>query len=98
MRKPILGLMLITAAPVEAAPMYDPTSMTCQRVHATLSQSGAAILQYTSRSGLPIYNRYVANQSYCYGGPIVRQSVPTRDTAACPVIACSDRRSRGSNR
>ncbi|MDI7865067.1 hypothetical protein MRS76_24425 [Rhizobiaceae bacterium n13] len=99
MRKRILGLMLVMASPAAAAPpTYDPTSLTCQGVRSVLAQNGAAILQYTSRSGLPIYNRYVANQSYCWGGPMVWRSVPTRDNPACPVAACSDRRSRGSNR
>jgi hypothetical protein len=73
--------------------------MTCSEVREALQRDGVAVLYRKSgRSGVPLYDRYVANQSYCQAGQeVVSEEVPTADTDSCRVPKCLDR-SRFGNR
>ena len=94
----ILALM-----PVEASAIvrYMVQDMTCAEVQDSVSRDGVAILyRKAGSSGVPLYDRYVANQSYCQSGQdTIRESVPTADTQSCRVSKCLDaNRFGGSNR
>jgi hypothetical protein len=58
-------------------------------VHAIVQSEGAAILRYHGRSGMTLYDRYVAGRRYCQGSETTETvGVPTADSRACPVEHC----------
>jgi hypothetical protein len=76
---------------VEAISRYNPTSMTCSQVKATVKAKGAVILRWQSPRdpSLPLFGRYVANVHYCSAGEIVDlKFVPASDTRSCGVLTC----------
>lgn len=61
----------------------------CSAIRATLIREGAAILRYTSKRGLPLYDRYVSSSLMCESPSVgVWARVPARDTKSCRVIRC----------
>ena len=102
MKKYVMAAIL-ALMPVEASAIvrYMVQDMTCAEVQDSVSRDGVAILYRKAGSnGVPIYDRYVANQSYCQAGEdTIRESVPTADTQSCRVSKCLDaNRFGGSNR
>lgn len=93
MKRLVIGLAL-TLLPVEAFAIvrYMVQGMTCAEVQSSVERDGVAILyQKAGSAGVPLYDRYVANQSYCQGGQsTIRESVPTADTKSCRVSKCID--------
>lgn len=84
----LLG-MVATTTPASAISRVETTRTDCAAIRATLIKEGAAILRYTSKNGLPIYDRYVSSSLMCQSPEIgVWASVPARDTSSCRVIAC----------
>ena len=81
---------ILVPASAHAISRYVSTSMTCQKVQATISQQGAVILQYKSaRTGNLLYDRYVQDRRFCAGGETTDwASVPTKDKKSCRVIRC----------
>lgn len=87
-----LSLSLVSADAL-AISRYNSQSMTCDSIQATIQREGSAILRYASTStpGLPLYDRYVANGTYCgYGESAETSSVPASDTPSCLVLACKE--------
>ena len=93
---------LIALAPVEASAIvrYMVQDMTCAEVQESVSRDGVAILYRKAGSaGVPLYDRYVANQSFCQAGQdTIKESVPTADTQNCRVSKCLDESRFGGNR
>lgn len=84
------GLCVIAGQAV-AISRHDPTRMSCDRVHALVANEGAVILRYRSsrNPSLTLYDRYVANDSFCNMGEVLdRTYVPSADARACPVFKC----------
>ena len=90
MRRIALALpLLLAAADASAISRYNIDDMSCARVQEIIRSEGAAILRYRGRSGLTLYDRYVASRRYCQGSEITDSvSVPTADTRSCPVNRC----------
>ncbi|WP_367714971.1 hypothetical protein AB2N04_13655 [Nitratireductor sp. GISD-1A_MAKvit] len=87
---PVLAALII-ASPAEAISRYTSTAMSCTEAQARIASEGAAIMRYQSRRtpGLPLYDRYVANERLCPPGHTgTRDHIPTADRAACPVLRC----------
>jgi hypothetical protein len=85
-----LGLCLI-AADAQAISRYDPTRMSCDRVHDTVAAHGAVLLRYRSprNPSLTLYDRYIASSRFCdMGEYAARSSVPSADLDHCPVYRC----------
>lgn len=99
MKRVLIGLVL-ALMPVEAFAIvrYMVQGMTCSEVQASVERDGVAILyQKAGNAGVPLYDRYVANQSFCQGGQsMIRESVPTADTKSCRVSKCIDENRFGS--
>lgn len=77
------------AGPANAISRIETTATDCSDIRASLIREGAAILRYTSKRGLPIYDRYVSSSLMCSSPSVgVWASVPARDTNSCRVIAC----------
>ena len=94
---------ILALAPVEASAIvrYMVQDMTCAEVQNSVSRDGVAILyRRASSNGVPLYDRYVANQSFCESGQdAIKESVPTADTQSCRIAKCLDaNRFGGSNR
>jgi hypothetical protein len=94
---------ILALAPVEASALvrYMVQDMTCAEVQNSVSRDGVAILyRKAGTGGVPIYDRYVANESFCQGGQnAIKESVPTADTQSCRIAKCLDaNRFGGSNR
>lgn len=90
----ILLALSVALVPLEAWAIvrYMVQDMTCAEVKNALERDGVAVLyRQTGRSGVPLYDRYVANQSFCQAGQeTLAQSVPTADTNSCRVSKCID--------
>ena len=102
MKRLILAAIAVLV-PVEASAIvrYIVQDMTCVEVQDSVNRDGVAILyRKAGKSGVPIYDRYVANESFCQGGQkAIKESVPTADTQTCRVSKCMDEsRFGGSNR
>ena len=55
-------------------------------------------LSQGGQSGVPLYDRYVANESFCQGGQdAIKESVPTADTQSCRISKCVDESRFGGN-
>lgn len=84
-----LTALMMATMPAAAISRIETTRTDCADIRATLVREGAAILRYTSKRGLPIYDRYVSDSLYCPGRETgVWASVPARDTNRCRVISC----------
>ncbi len=90
MRKIALVLaLLLVATQAWAISRRNIAGMSCDSVQALVQSEGAVLLQYRSKSGLPLYDRYVVDRSYCGPAEVTnRTSVPTTDRKACPVRNC----------
>ncbi len=87
-----LSLSLVPAAAL-AISRYNSQTMTCDSIRAAINREGAAILRYSSARtpGLPLYDRYVADGSFCsYGEYAEAAWIPARDTGSCPVLVCKE--------
>lgn len=94
---------ILALAPIEASAIvrYMVQDMTCAEVQNSVDRDGVAILyRQAGKSGIPLYDRYVANGSFCQAGQdTIKESVPTADTQNCRVSKCLDgTRFGGSNR
>jgi hypothetical protein len=81
----------VFSADAHAISRYTSTSMSCERVKATIRQEGAAIMRYSStrNPGLQLYGRFVSNGRYCsWSEAAVSTSIPASDTRSCPVREC----------
>ena len=90
MRKLLLaGAMLLAAsAAASSEPAYSITNMSCSKVQATVEANGSVVLRWRSRSGMPLYGRYVSDRRFCWSGEIVTfASVPAADKS-CSVKKC----------
>ncbi len=78
-----------TVAPANAISRIETTKNDCSTIRSTLIREGAAILRYTSKRGLPLYDRYVSSSLMCQSPSVgVWARVPARDTNSCRVIRC----------
>lgn len=85
----VIGTSLMMVFPATAISRVETTKTDCAAIRGVLVREGAAILRYTSKKGLPIYDRYVSSSLSCPSFEVgVWASVPARDTKACRVIAC----------
>lgn len=100
MKKFVLAVLL-SLAPVEASAIvrYMVQDMTCAQVQQSVDRDGVAILyRKAGTAGVPLYDRYVANQSFCQAGQgAIKESVPTADTQNCRVSKCLDESRFGGN-
>lgn len=87
---PVALALLALAGPAAAQARPDSLTMTCNQARQLVASRGALILG----SGPHIYDRIVANQSFCpWPQHVERTFVPTRDTRNCFVgYVCRDGR------
>jgi hypothetical protein len=88
----LLGVSLLTGTQAQAISRYTSTGMSCAAVQDAISREGAAILRYPGRTGITLYDRYVASGRLCASGEFAKAStVPTSDLNNCPVRHCERR-------
>ncbi len=89
MRKLLLaGAMSLAGLPALADPVVTITAMSCAKVQSTVQSSGSVVLRWRSRSGMPLYGRYVSDRRYCMPGEVISfASVPAADKL-CNVKKC----------
>jgi hypothetical protein len=82
-----LALVPIAA---QAISRYNPTTMPCSAIQATVASQGAVILRWTQPPrNILRFDRYVAGNQFCDTEERVKlMSVPAADTPQCPVYAC----------
>ena len=87
MRKLLLaGAMVLAAFPAAADVAIG--NMRCAQVQSVVNSQGSVILRWRSRSGMPLYGRYVSDRRFCYSGEVVTFArVPAVDRS-CPVKKC----------
>ncbi|MBL8577047.1 MAG: hypothetical protein JNK47_07465 [Mesorhizobium sp.] len=82
------GLALL-ATEAQAISRYNSTSMSCDRVRATVRSEGAVLLRWRGKSGVQRYGRFVLDGRFCSAGERAEISyVPTKDRQSCPVREC----------
>ena len=75
--------------PANAISRIETTKHECSAIRASLIREGAAILRYTSKRGLPLYDRYVSSSLMCESPSVGKWArVPARYTNSCRVIRC----------
>lgn len=83
-----LSLLLVTFE-AQAISRYNSTSMSCNKIKATVRREGAVILRWQGRSGVPRYGRFVANNAFCEASTRAEWSyVPSSDKKSCAVYEC----------
>jgi hypothetical protein len=88
----VTTLCLTVSGPAHAISRYNSTGMNCAAVQTAIDREGAVVLRYPGRTGVTLYDRYVASVRQCFSGEYAKSStVPTRDTARCPVQHCEKR-------
>lgn len=89
MRKLLLaGVLVFATLPAMAEPAYTITNMSCSKVQAAVQTNGSVILRWQSKSGMPLYGRYVSDRRFCWSGEIITfSSVPAADKS-CNVKKC----------
>ena len=89
MRKLLLaGVLVFSALPAMADPAYTITNMSCSKVQSTVQANGSVILRWRSKSGMPLYGRYVSDRRFCWSGEVITfSSVPAADKS-CNVKKC----------
>ena len=100
----IAALALHASGAETAAAQSRPetTRMSCAAARALVTRQGAIVLGTGSslydRNAPPLYDRYVANKSFCQAGQgTILESVPTADTQSCRVSKCLDESRFGGN-
>lgn len=84
-------LLVLISSEALAIQRYTSTSMSCAKIQAAIRADGAAIMRYSSKSGVPLYGRYVSDVRYCDRGQILdRESIPASDTRNCRVMRCRE--------
>jgi hypothetical protein len=84
----LLGLLLV-ATEAQAISRYSATSLSCARIQAIAEAEGAALMRWVQPPDIQRYDRIVANRRFCFAGETtVPSTVPSADTAACPVYIC----------
>ncbi|MBB6464340.1 hypothetical protein HNQ96_000187 [Aminobacter lissarensis] len=86
----LAACLTLLAAEAQAVSRYVSTKMSCAQTQSVVRNQGAVILRWTSpTSGVPRYDRYVANDYFCSAGEEARRAyVPTADARSCPVYNC----------
>jgi hypothetical protein len=88
-----LGLSAVSFQ-AQAISRYETPGMSCDQVQAAVARDGVAILRYrsTRNPSLPLYDRYVANESFCPFDEYAQlATVPASDTGQCRVLKCKQR-------
>lgn len=81
--------LLLFAGEAHAISRYTTTGMNCAAIQAALQREGAAILQWRSARGLPLYGRFVSDRRYCQMEERAEIAhVPAAD-GSCPVRRCA---------
>ena len=81
--------LALLATEAQAISRYNSTSMTCDRIKATVRAEGAVILRWKSKSGIQRYGRFVADGRFCSWSERAETSyVPAKDRRSCPVREC----------
>jgi len=82
------GPLLFVAFAASADPSVTITNMSCSKVQAAVGANGSVILRWSSKSGMPLYGRYVSDRRFCRSGEIITfASVPAADKS-CNVKKC----------
>ncbi len=89
MKKLLLaGALLLPATAALADATVSITRMSCSQVQSAVQSNGSVILKWQSRSGVPLYGRYVSDRRFCRSGEIITfASVPAADKS-CSVKKC----------
>jgi hypothetical protein len=84
----LAACLLLATSAASADPAYTISNMSCVNVQATVTTNGSVILRWRSRSGMPLYGRYVSDRRFCKSGEIITfASVPASDRS-CNVKKC----------
>ncbi|MDQ6436462.1 hypothetical protein RB623_20630 [Mesorhizobium sp. LHD-90] len=85
----VAAALTLAAGDAFAISRYNSMGMSCAEAQARIDREGAVIMRYRSRSGVPLYGRYVSDGRFCEAStrPEFR-SIPTADTRYCDVLEC----------
>jgi hypothetical protein len=86
-----IAALSVASTDAHAIRRVNTENKSCAAVQDIVYSDGAAILRHTSKriAGLPLYDRYVANDSFCQFDQVTEwSSVPTADDPTCRVKHC----------
>lgn len=87
----VAAAMTCAAADALAMSTYNPTTMACADVKATIRVEGQVMLRWMSPTtpGVERYGRYVRDSSFCLTGERAKDTlVPAADRDSCRVALC----------
>jgi hypothetical protein len=80
--------MVFLAFGAQADPVVVISNMKCAAVQSAVQSNGSVVLRWRSKSGMPLYGRYVSDRRFCRPGEIINfASVPAADKS-CNVKKC----------
>ena len=82
------GLLLLVAFGASADPAFTITNMSCSAIQAAVRDNGSVILHWRSKSGAPLYGRYVSDRRFCRPGEIVNFASVRAADKSCNVKKC----------
>jgi hypothetical protein len=89
MRKLLFGCVVFGFASSAAAdPVHMIADMRCSAVQAAVQAEGSVILRWRSKSGMPLYGRYVSDRRFCHPGEIVSFASVPAGGRMCSVKKC----------
>ncbi len=87
----LICALTLMAFPAAADPSYTITGVSCAKVQAAVQSAGSVILHWRSKSGLPLYGRYVSDRRFCRSGEIITFASVTAADRSCSVRKCMPR-------
>jgi hypothetical protein len=89
LRLAVVASLSLVSSEASAIIRYMVQDMTCVQVQQALERDGVAILYRQGKSGVTLYDRFVADGSYCATGfSAAREGIGAADTRDCRVTKC----------
>ena len=89
LRLAVAAFFSLASSGASAVVRYMVQDMTCAQVQDALERDGVAVLYRQGKSGVTLYDRFVADGSYCATGfSPAHEGIGAADTPACRVTKC----------
>jgi hypothetical protein len=90
------ALFTIVSFDASAIVRYLVQNMSCVEMQQVLDRDGIAIFYRQGSSGVPLYDRFVKDDSFCASGYTgASEAIAAADTDECRVTKCIERRRFG---
>ena len=91
----VVGAILIACTPAHAVKRANSATLSCDQAKALIEREGAVMVHYPSKNvaGLTLFDRFVANRSYCSVQMTTKSKTVPTATGPCKLLVCVQRES-----